>query len=133
MNQDRASHPHMDLTQRIIGAAMTVHCALGPGLDEKIYENALGIELTAQSLSFTQQQQFPVFYREQSVGKLITDLIVEDKVIIESKVATAICDIHIAQTLSYLSISGLKVGLILNFKTASLTFKRVANVYLQNP
>ena len=133
MNQDRTSHPHMDLTQLIIGAAMAVHRALGPGLDEKIYENALGIELAAQSLSFTQQQQFPVFYREQCVGKLITDLIIENKVIIETKVAVAISDIHIAQTLSYLSISGLQIGLILNFKTASLTFKRVANIYLKNP
>ena len=133
MENQRASHPHMDLTQKIIGAAMAVHRALGPGLDEKIYENALGIELTAESLSFTQQQQFPVFYREQSVGRLITDLIVENKVIIETKVALAINDVHIAQALSYLSISGLQVCLILNFKTASLTFKRVANIYLQNP
>jgi GxxExxY protein len=132
MSFDATRYPHADLTEKIIGAAMAVHRALGPGLDEKIYENALGLELTAQSLSFTQQQQFPVFYRQQSVGKLITDLIVEDKIIIETKVATAICDIHIAQTLSYLSISGLQVGLILNFKTASLTFKRVANIYLQN-
>jgi GxxExxY protein len=123
----------MDLTQLIIGAAMAVHRTLGPALDEKIYENALCIEFTAQSLSFTQQQQFPVFYREQSVGKLITDLIVENKVIIETKVASFISDVHIAQTLSYLSISGLQVGLILNFKEASLTFKRVANIYLKNP
>ncbi len=133
MNQDRTSHPHMDLTQLIIGAAMTVHRALGPGLDEKIYENALCIEFTTQSISFTQQQQFPVFYREQSVGKLITDLIVENKVIIETKVASFISDLHIAQTLGYLSISGLQVGLILNFREASLTFKRVANIYLKNP
>lgn len=123
----------MDLTERIIGAAMAVHRALGPGLDEKIYENSLGIELIAQSLSFTQQQHFPVFYREQNVGRLITDLIVENKVVVETKVASFITDLHIAQTLGYLSISGLKVGLILNFKQASLTFKRVANIYLPNP
>ena len=110
----------MDLTQLIIGAAMSVPRARGP-------------ELTAQSLSFTQQQQFAIFYREQSVGKLIADLIVENKAVVENKVATAICDIHIAQTLSYHCISGLQVGLILNFKTASLTFKRVANVDPQNP
>ena len=123
----------MDLTQRFIGAAMAVHRALGPGLDEKIYENSLCVEFTAQSLAFTQQQQFPVFYRNQNVGKLITDLIVKNKVIIETKGAAFISDIHIAQTLSYLSMSGLQVGLILNFKSASLTFKRVANIYLQNP
>jgi GxxExxY protein len=130
MNQDRTSHPHVDLTKRIIGAAMAVHRGLGPGLDEKVYENALCVEFAAQNLSFTQQEQFPVFYREQPVGKLITDLIVESKVIIEAKVASTISDYHMAQTLSYLSITGLEIGLILNFRTASLTFKRVANIYL---
>lgn len=133
MNEPRDSHPHMELTQKIIGAAMAVHRALGPGLDEKIYENALCVEFAAQSINFTQQQSFPVFYRDQLVGRLITDLIVEGQVIIETKVATAIAEVHVSQLLGYLSISGLKVGLILNFKTASLTFKRVANVYLKNP
>lgn len=133
MTFDAQHYPHSDLTKQIIGAAMTVHRTLGPGLDEKIYENSLCVEFSAQCLAFTQQQSFPVFYRNQSVGRLITDLIVENKVVIETKVATAINDIHIAQLLSYLSISNLQVGLILNFKTASLTFKRVANIYLQNP
>ncbi|MBC8126635.1 MAG: GxxExxY protein [Gloeobacteraceae cyanobacterium ES-bin-144] len=133
MDQKRTSNPHMDLTEKIIGAAMAVHRALGPGLDEKIYENALCLEFEAQTLAFTQQQQFPVFYRGTNVGKLITDLIVEEKVIIETKVASFINDAHITQTLSYLSISNLQVGLILNFKCASLTFKRVANIYLHNP
>ena len=132
MQFDPTHYPHGDLTKQIIGAAMAVHRALGPGLDEKIYENALCLEFAAQSLAFTQQEQFPVYYRNQSVGKLITDLIVEGKVIIEAKVATIISDLHIAQTLSYLSITRLQVGMILNFKPASLAFKRVANVYL-NP
>ena len=123
----------MDLTKQIIGASMAVHRALGPGLDEKIYENALCLELGAQALAYTQQEQFPVFYRNRIVGNLITDLIVENSVIIEAKVASTINDVHIAQTLSYLSITGLQVGLILNFRTAALTFKRVANIYLNNP
>jgi GxxExxY protein len=130
MSFDTTRYPHADLTEKIIGAAMAVHRALGPGLNEKIYGNSLSVEFTAQSLAFTQQQPFPVFYRNQNVGNLITDLIVENKVIIETKVASAINDVHIAQTLSYLSISRLQVGLILNFKTASLTFKRVANIPL---
>lgn len=123
----------MDLTEKIIGAAMTVHRALGPGLNESIYENALCIELTEQSLSFTQQQQFPVFYKGQNVGKLITDLIVENKVIIETKVSSFITDPHIAQTLSYLAITRHQVGLILNFKNPSLAFKRIASLHLNNP
>jgi len=132
MDRDR-HHPHMELTQKIIGAAMLVHRTLGPGLDEKIYENALCLELSAQNLDFTQQEQFPVFYRGHLVGKLITDLIVQNKVIIEAKVASAINEFHLSQILSYLSITNLQVGLVINFRTPSLTFKRVANIYLKNP
>jgi len=122
----------MELTEKIIGAAMAVHRELGPGLDGKIYENALCLEFAAQSIHFTQQQRFPVHYRNRIVGTLITDLIVDSKVIIEAKVAKQIIDTHIAQTLSYLSITKLQVGLIINFKHPSLGFKRVANIYQQN-
>ncbi|MEX1116757.1 MAG: GxxExxY protein [Akkermansiaceae bacterium] len=123
----------MELTKRIIGAAMAVHRALGPGLDEKTYENSLCIEFAELSLPFTQQEHFPVFYKKKPVGRLITDLIVDGKVIIETKVASSINDVHLAQVLSYLSVTGIQIGLIINFKTASLTFKRIANIYLQNP
>lgn len=132
MQFDPIQYPHADLTKQSIGAAMTVHRTLGPGLNEKIYENALCLELTAKSLGNTQQQQFPVFYRNQNIGNLITDLIVEERVIIEKKVVSAINEAHVAQTLSYPSISGLQVGLIINFNAASLAFKRVANIHLKN-
>ena len=132
MYSDTAQYPHSDLTQKIIGAAMAVHRELGPGLNESIYENALCIELTSQQLNFTQQQQFNVSYQRQHVGTLIVDMIVEGKVLIEAKVASAINDLHVAQTLSYLSISGLAVGLVLNFRNQSLQFKRVANTLLKN-
>jgi GxxExxY protein len=132
MQFDSQQYPHGDLTEKIIGAAMAVHRTLGPGLDEKIYENALCLEFLAQAINFSQQQQFPVFYRKKIVGTLITDLIVEGKVIIEAKVASSITDVHLAQTLSCLSISKLQVGLILNLRTPALTFKRVANIYLKN-
>lgn len=117
----------MNLTEKIIGAAMTVHRTLGPGLDEKIYENALCIEMAEQQIHFTQQEQFPVYYKSRIVGKLVTDLIVEDKIVLELKVADVIADIHIAQALSYLAITKLQVALILNFKNTSLQFKRIAN------
>lgn len=123
------SHPHKDLTEKLIGAAMAVHRELGPGLDEKIYENAFCVELAFQSIFFTQQQTFPVHYREHYVGKLITDLIADSRVIVELKVVDAIHSVHVAQLLSYLAITKLQVGLIFNFKTASLTFQRHANIY----
>lgn len=131
MEFDPTNYPHGDLTGKIIGAAMLVHRMIGPGLDEKIHENSLCVEFAVQTPGFAQQQQFPVQYRNQPVGKLITDLIVEDKVVVETKVVDRIADIHIAQTLSNLSITGKKVGLILNFKGTSLAFKRIANHYLK--
>lgn len=132
MKFDPIQYPHGELTDKIIGAAMVVHRELGPGLDEKIYENSMCLEFAAKSLAFTQQQVFPVYYRTHFVGKLITDLIVDQKVIVEAKVVDEIGPAHIAQVLSYLSITGLKVGPILNFKPISLTVKRIANIYLKN-
>lgn len=132
MKFDPTQYPHGELTDAIIGSAMAIHRELGPGLEEKIYENSLCIEFSEKQIPFTQQQIFPVHYHQQYVGKLITDLIADSKVIVETKVVDQIIDAHIAQVLSYLSITGLKVGLILNFKPASLVVKRVANVYLKN-
>ena len=117
----------MGLTKRLIGAAMTVHREMGPGLDEKIYENSMCIELAEQQITFSQQNQFPAFYKSHFVGKLITDLIADNKVILELKVVESITETHIAQALSYLSITKLQVALIFNFRNASLQFKRLAN------
>jgi GxxExxY protein len=130
--RDSQSHPHMELTEKIIGAAMAVHRELAPGLDEKIYENSLCLEFASRGLDFTQQEHFPVHYRGKVVGRLITDLIVEQRVIVDTKVVESFTDTHIAQVLGYLSITGLQVGLLLNFKHASLKLKRVANVYLRS-
>jgi GxxExxY protein len=132
MSKNQNTYPHAELTRRIIGAAMAVHRTLGPGLDEKIYENALCLEFAAGSIHFTQQERFPVLYRGHIVGNLVTDLIVEDKVIVETKVASSISEAHLAQALSYLSISRLQIALVINFKPASLSFKRVVNTYLES-
>ena len=128
MSSNPETHPHMELTEVIIGAAMAVHRELGPGLDEKIYENSLCIELAHLKKNFTQQEQFNIHYRGHFVGKLITDLIVENKVVVEAKVIESIGPAQVKQTLSYLAITGLKVGLVINFRTPSLTFKRVASL-----
>jgi GxxExxY protein len=116
---------HEDLTRQIIGAAMKVLNHLKPGLDEKLYENALVIELQAAGLRVEQQKEHPVFYRGHFIGKLVPDLIVEDKVIADPKVVSAFNETHIAQMIGYLAITGLKVALLLNFKNAKLDWKRV--------
>ena len=116
---------HGELSEAIIGAAMTVLNALRPGLDENLYENALVIELRKRGHKVEQQRPFPVDYDGQLIGTLIPDLIVDDLVIADPKVVTAFNDTHMAQMLGYLNITGLKLALLLNFKNAKLDWKRV--------
>ena len=116
---------HEEITKDIIGAAMAVLNELKPGLDEKLYENALVIELVARGHTVEQQREYPVFYRGHFIGKLVPDLIVDGKVIADPKVVSVFNDTHIAQMLGYLNITGLEVALLVNFKEATLAWKRV--------
>lgn len=115
-----------ELTEKVIGAAMEVHRELKNGLDEKVYENALCIELAERNINFDQQKRHQILYKQKPVGTLVPDLIVDESVIIETKVVDSFNDAHISQVLGYLNITGLKVGLLLNFKHASLKIKRVS-------
>lgn len=119
-----AENAEGELTGRIIGAAIRVLDALRPGLDEKLYENALVIELAKQGLQPEQQKSFPVHYNGKFIGKLIPDLIVKD-VVVDAKVVTAFTPDHIAQMLGYLNITSLPLGLLLNFRYRKLQIKRV--------
>jgi len=116
-----------ELTESIIGAAYAVLNTLKPGLDEKIYERALVIQLGKHGLRCDSQKQFQVYYEGQLVGTLIPDLIVEETIIVDTKVVSAFNDSHFAQILGYLNITGLKTGLLLNFKYSRLGIKRVSN------
>lgn len=116
---------HKELSESIIGAAMKVLNTLRPGLDEKLYENALVIELTKQGHRVAQQKQFLVHYKGQLIGTLVPDLIVDDLVIVDPKVVTAFNETHVAQMAGYLAITGLKLALLTNFKSARLDWKRV--------
>jgi GxxExxY protein len=118
---------HEKITQDIIGAAMAVLNELKPGLDEKLYENALIIELQERGHSIEPQREYPVHYHGHFIGKLIPDLIVDGKVIADPKVVTTFNETHVAQMLGYLNITGLEVALLLNFKNAKLEWKRVVN------
>lgn len=117
---------HPELSRLIIGAAMRVLNELKPGLDEKLYENALVIELRSMGLKVEQQRSFEVNYRGQLIGRLVPDLLVDDKVIVDPKVAEYFTDTHVAQMLGYLAITGYQLALLLNFKHARLDVKRVA-------
>ena len=113
-----------ELTESIIGSAMTVLNTLKPGLDEKLYERALVIELRKRGHDVEQQKEYPVSYEGQHIGTLIPDLIVDKAVIADPKVVTAFHETHFAQMLGYLSITGLKLAILLNSKNAKLEWKR---------
>jgi GxxExxY protein len=109
------------ITEIIIGAAIAVHKALGPGLLESAYEACLAWELTQRGLKVKTQQPLPVVYREVQLDcGYRLDLIVEDAVIVEIKSVDSLAPIHEAQLLSYLKLSGRRVGLLINFNARVL-------------
>ena len=116
---------HGKLSGGIIGAAMTVHNALGPGLDERLYENALVIELRKRGHNVEQQKSFPVHYAGELIGTLIPDTIVDGLVIADPKVVEIFNDTHFRQMIGYLAITKLQLALLINFKHAKLDWRRV--------
>jgi GxxExxY protein len=116
---------HKELSESIIGAAMTVLNTLKPGLDEKLYERALAIEHRKRGHRVDSQCQFPVHYEGEHIGTLIPDQIVDGLVIADPKVVTAFHENHIAKMIGYLAITDLKLALLLNFKHARLQWKRI--------
>jgi GxxExxY protein len=110
---------HEELSGTIIGIAMEVLNELKPGLDEKLYERAMSIELRRRGRRVEAQRQFPVLYRNEPIGHLTPDLIVDDKIIVDPKVVAEFNEPHFAQMIGYLTISGLEMALLLNFKSAS--------------
>jgi GxxExxY protein len=116
---------HEELSREIIGAAMGVLNELKPGLDEKLHERALTIELTRRGHIVSVQRSFPVSYQGQLIRDLISDLIVDNVVIIDPKVVVCFTETHVAQMIGYLNITGLDLALLINFKNARLEWKRV--------
>jgi GxxExxY protein len=118
------------LTEIILRSAYSVHSALGPGLLESAYEECLYYELKQTGLKVEKQKALPLVYKEVKLdaGYRI-DLLVENSVVVEIKSIEAFTDVHTAQVLTYLKLSGCKIGLLLNFNVASLKngIKRLAN------
>jgi GxxExxY protein len=104
-----------DLTERVIGCAYTVHNALGSGFLEKVYENALRVELEKAGLISEQQVPITVYYDGQIVGEFAADLLVEDKLIVELKAVQALAKKHEVQLVNYLTATNIDIGLLINF------------------
>ena len=109
----------------IVGCAMEVLNALGHGLLEKPYENALVVEFGVRGIPFVQQPRFHVRYKGVVVGEYVPDLIAYERLVVDTKVIERIGDHELGQRINYLKITGLPVGLILNFGHAKLEWKRV--------
>jgi len=121
-----------ELTHKIIGCAYKVHNTLGQGFLEKVYENALRIELVKHGLRVKQQEPICVSYDGQVVGKYFADLWVEDSVIVELKAAQTISKEHEVKLVNYLSATGINSGLLINFGS-SVQVKRKFREYKASP
>ena len=106
---------YTELTEKIIGCAFKVYNQLGAGFLEKIYENALAIELKDAGLSAQQQYPIKVYYNEIVIGDYIADMVVEDRVIIELKAVNNLAKAHEVQLVNYLKATKIEVGLLINF------------------
>ena len=114
-----------DITYATNGAVFEVNRILGSGFLEKVYENALLIELKTRGLKAESQVPVKVFYKEKTVGEYIVDILVEKKVIIELKTVEKFDKVHEAQLLNYLKASGIQIGLLVNFKHPKAEIKRM--------
>ena len=122
------NYKYSELTQKIIKAFYQVYNALGYGFLEKIYENAMIIELKSDGINVEKQKQIKVYYKEQQVGEYYPDLIVEEIVIVELKAAESLCEENEFQLINYLKATNIEVGLLLNFgKTPEIRRKVYSN------
>ena len=116
-----------DITEKIIGAAFEVHKFLGNGFQEVIYQRGLALELARAGLTFAREVERDIFYKEvpEPIGTRRADFVVEGKVLVELKAISELEDVHIAQLLNYLRAYRLEMGLLIDFGSKSLTFKRM--------
>jgi len=115
------------LSEKVIGAAFEVSNVLGAGFLEKVYENALNIELSKREVKTQQQAPLKVYYKGELIGDYFADILAEDKIIIEIKTVKELDSIHLAQCLNYLRITGLKLCLLINFSKPKVEIRRRIN------
>lgn len=118
---------HGEITEKILKCAFDVHSFLGNGFQEVIYQRALTLEMYSLNLEFAREIEIPIYYKhyEKEIGTRRADFLVEGKVLIETKAQIQLEDVHLAQILNYLKAYKIEVGLLINFGSKSLTFKRV--------
>ena len=123
----QTAYKYSELTSKIIGCAMAIHRALGNGFQEVIYQRALEIELADNGIAFSREHDMPVYYKNQQIGTRRVDFLIENVVSVELKAIIKLEDVHFAQAINYLEAYDLEVGLLINFGSKSLEFKRLLN------
>ena len=123
----KEEYKYSELTSKIIGCAMAVHRGLGNGFQEVIYQRALEIEMAENGISFSREYEMPIYYKQQQIGTRRVDFLVEGVVSVELKAIIKLEDVHFAQAINYLEAYDLEVGLLINFGSKSLEFKRLLN------
>jgi GxxExxY protein len=125
MNADATQLTLNSMTAKVIACAYQVSNALGAGFLEKVYDNAMAVELEAARMDFVRQPSYLVRYREQVVGEYVPDFVIANSVVVEIKALDMLTRTHQAQCMNYLRATGLSVGLLLNFGTPRLELKRM--------
>ena len=123
----RTAEEFNDCTGRIIGCAMRVHSVLGNGFQEVIYQRALEIEMSDEGLGFAREMEMPIFYKQQMIGSRRVDFFVGNEIMVELKAIIDLEPVHLAQAINYLEAYNMKIGLLINFGSQSLQFKRLLN------
>jgi GxxExxY protein len=118
---------HKELTEKIIGCAMKLHGILGNGFQEVIYQRALEIEMRNAGLSYSREMEMNIYYDGQNIGTRRVDFFVEEILMVELKAIILLEEVHLAQAINYLEAYKMEVGLLINFGSKSLQFKRVHN------
>jgi len=118
-------YQYSDLTGKVIGAAMEVHGVLGNGFQEVIYQRALAIELTERKIHFQREMEMDILYKDNFLGRRRVDFFIEDRVMLEIKAVIELQEVHLAQAINYLEAYNVETGLLINFGSKSMQFKRV--------
>lgn len=118
---------YSEITSKIIGAAIEVHKILGNGFQEVIYQRALELEFREKGIDFVREFEMPVYYKDEQIGTRRVDFLVADIISVELKAILKLEDVHFAQAINYLEAYNLEIGLLINFGSKSLEFKRLYN------
>jgi GxxExxY protein len=118
---------YADLTHKIIGCAMRVHSKLGNGFQEVIYQRSLELEMTHAGIAFEREKEMSIYYDGKLVGTRRVDFFVENLIMVELKSIIVLEDVHLSQGLNYLEVYNVEIGLLINFGSKSLTYKRLLN------